>query len=67
VRGYSETHLTLAMSRRDLANYLRLATETVSRVFSRFEKEKLLSVDRREVTLRDHAKLALLGRCMSID
>jgi len=67
VRGYSETHLTLAMSRRDLANYLRLATETVSRVFSRFEKEKLLSVDRREVTLRDHARLALLGRCMSID
>ena len=55
------------MSRRDLANYLRLATETVSRVFSRFEKEKLLSVDRREVTVRDPAKLARLGRCMSID
>jgi len=67
VRGFSETQLTLAMSRRDLANYLRLATETVSRVFSRFEKEKLLSVDRREVTLRDTAKLARLGRCMSID
>jgi CRP/FNR family transcriptional regulator len=67
LRGYSETHLTLAMSRRDLANYLRLATETVSRVFSRFEKEKLLSVDRREVTVRDPVKLARLGRCMSID
>lgn len=62
MRGYSETHLTLAMSRRDLANYLRLATETVSRVFSRFEKEELLSVDRREVTLRDQEKLAKLSR-----
>lgn len=67
VRGYSETHLTLSMSRRDLANYLRLATETVSRVFSRFEKEKLVSVNRREVTLRDPGKLATLGRCLSID
>ena len=64
LRGQSETHLTLAMSRRDLANYLRLATETVSRVFSRFEKEELLSVDRREVTLRDPGKLAKLGRCL---
>lgn len=67
LRGYSETHLTLAMSRRDLANYLRLATETVSRVFSRFEKDGLLTVDRREVALRDPRKLALLGRCLSID
>lgn len=65
VRGHSETHLTLAMSRRDIANYLRLATETVSRVFARFEMEKLLTVDRREVTIREPQKLALLGRCLS--
>lgn len=67
VRGLSETHLTLAMSRRDLANYLRLATETVSRVFSRFEQEGLISVDRRDVTLRDPERLASLGHCLSID
>ena len=67
VRGLSETQLTLAMSRRDLANYLRLATETVSRVFSRFEQEGLIAVDRREVTLRDPEKLARLGHCLSID
>lgn len=67
VRGLSETQLTLAMSRRDLANYLRLATETVSRVFSRFEQEGLVSVDRREVTLRDTEKLAKLGHFLSID
>jgi len=67
VRGYSETHLTLSMSRRDVANYLRLATETVSRVFSRFEQDGLVTVDRREVTLRDMEKLGKLGRCLSID
>jgi len=67
VRGHSETQLTLAMSRRDLANYLRLATETVSRVFSRFEQEGLIAVDRREVTLRDPERLGKLGHCLSID
>ena len=64
-RGYSESFLTLAMSRRDIANYLRLATETVSRVFSRFEQDGLVSVDRREVRLRDPEKLGELGRCFS--
>ncbi len=67
VRGLSETQLTLSMPRRDLANYLRLATETVSRVFSRFEAEGLITVDRREITLRDPEKLARFGNCLSID
>lgn len=67
VRGLSETNLTLAMSRRDLANYLRLATETVSRVFSRFQQDGLIVVDRREVILRNPEKLASLGHCLSID
>lgn len=66
-RGFSESQLTLAMPRRDVANYLRLATETVSRVFSRFEQDGLVSVDRREVVLRDLARLRELGRCFSID
>lgn len=66
LRGYSETHLTLSMSRRDIANYLRLATETVSRVFARFAQDGLIKVDRREITLRDMEKLGKLGRCLSI-
>ena len=64
-RGHSETQLTLAMSRRDIANYLRLATETVSRVFSRFEEDGLVSVDRREVTVQDVGRLKEVGRCFS--
>jgi CRP/FNR family transcriptional regulator len=60
-RGYSETHLTLAMPRRDIANYLRLATETVSRVFTRFEKDGIIAVDRRDVQLLDIDKLRKLG------
>jgi len=64
-RGHSESNLLLAMSRRDIANYLRLATETVSRVFSRFEENGLVSVDRREVTLLDLDKLGEMGSCFA--
>jgi CRP/FNR family transcriptional regulator len=39
------------MSRTDIANYLRLAPETVSRVLKRFNDEGMILVDRREVEL----------------
>ncbi len=63
-RGLSAREFNLTMSRRDIANYLRLAPETVSRVFARFVKEKLISVDRRSVRLNDMPKLHALGRSM---
>ncbi|MGH9552446.1 MAG: fumarate/nitrate reduction transcriptional regulator Fnr, partial [Terriglobales bacterium] len=52
-RGFSQSEFNLAMSRRDIANYLRLAPETVSRVFARFEKERLIRVERRNMHLAD--------------
>lgn len=62
-RGYSETEFILAMSRRDIASYLRLATETVSRVFARFQKSGVLRVDRKEVRIRKLPELmALAGK-----
>ena len=63
-RGFSKSEFNLAMSRRDIANYLRLAPETVSRVFARFEKDRLISVDRRNVHLTDTARLGSMARCM---
>lgn len=60
LRGYSPKEFNLAMSRRDIANYLRLATETVSRVFARFEKEGLIAVDRRALHLLDLPRLRTL-------
>ncbi len=50
-RGYSATEFILAMSRRDIASYLRLATETVSRVLARFQKSGLLEVDRKQLRI----------------
>lgn len=50
-RGFSARRFQLTMARTDIANYLRLAPETVSRVLRRFQTEGLLKVDRREVEL----------------
>jgi len=52
-RGYSETEFILPMSRRDIASFLRLATETVSRVLARFQKSGLLQVDRKQLRIRN--------------
>lgn len=52
-RGYAANHFILSMARRDLANYLGLAPETVSRVFRRFQNDGLIAVDRRELRLLD--------------
>ena len=52
-RGYSATRFRLIMPRRDIANYLRLATETISRVLARFQHNGLIQVERRDVELLD--------------
>lgn len=63
-RGYSATRVHLVMSRADIANYLRLATETVSRVLRRFQDEGLIEVERREVAIRALPRLKHLARCV---
>ena len=60
-RGFSPDRFQLTMARTDIANYLRLAPETVSRVLRRFQKDGLLLVDRREVELLEREKLAALA------
>lgn len=59
-RGYSPYQFYLSMSRLDIANYLGLAVETVSRVFSRFQDEGLLSVQLRHVYIHDLERLRSL-------
>lgn len=58
--GFSNRHFMLPMSRQDIASYLRLATETVSRIFTRFENRGLIRVDRREIWIEDRAALEAL-------
>jgi CRP/FNR family transcriptional regulator len=60
-RHFSATHLSLLMSRTDIANYLRLAAETVSRVLRRMQTDALVAIDRRQVTLLDQPRLERLA------
>ena len=60
-RGFSPNRFQLTMARTDIANYLRLAPETVSRVLRRFQADGLLRVDRREVELADRVQLETLA------
>lgn len=55
--GLAATELRLPMSRQDLGDYLGLALETVSRLFSRFQDEGLITVHGRFVNLVDSARL----------
>jgi CRP/FNR family transcriptional regulator, anaerobic regulatory protein len=64
-RNFSETEFYLSMSRKDIGNYLGLTIETISRTFSRFQNEGLLTTQRKYVNilklheLRNIAGLAL--------
>jgi len=53
--------LHLSMPRADIANYLRLAPETVSRLFRRFRDDSLLLVRGREVEIVDRRRLKNLA------
>jgi CRP/FNR family transcriptional regulator, anaerobic regulatory protein len=55
--GFSATRFHLSMSRGDIANYLRLASETVSRVLTRFRAQNLIRIDGRELELLNRARL----------
>ena len=64
-RGFSANRFNLSMSRRDIANHLRLAAETVTRVFTQFHQEALIRVDRRGMHLLDISRLQ--QRCAAMD
>ena len=56
-RGFSATDFYLSMSRHEIGNYLGLAVETVSRLFTRFQDDGLLRVERKHIQLIDLVRL----------
>jgi CRP/FNR family transcriptional regulator len=56
-RGYSKSEFLLFMTRKEIANYLGLTFETVSRVLSHFQSMQWISLDGKHLLIRDMAAL----------
>lgn len=60
-RGYSAKSFRLAMSRNEIGNYLGLAVETVSRVFTRFQQQGLIAAEGKNISILQHTELCALA------
>lgn len=59
--GYSQSEFNLFMNRADIASYLGLASETISRVLSQLEQDKIIAVDYRRLIILDRERLLSIG------
>jgi CRP/FNR family transcriptional regulator len=56
-RHWKATEFVLSMPRQDIANYLGLAVETVSRLFAHYQEEGVIQVDRRRISILNMQRL----------
>ena len=62
-RGYARDDFHLRMTRDEIGSYLGLSLETVSRLFSRFQDDGLITVQQKHIRILDIAALkALMSR-----
>lgn len=54
----------LPMSRQDIGNYLRLSAETISRLFSQFKDNKIISVEHKKIQFLQLDQLKLIAGIM---
>lgn len=60
-RGYSGREFLLPMSNTDIASRVTLVPETVSRIFTRLARMKIVTITDRHVTILDRERLATLA------
>ena len=65
-RRFSAQRFMLRMTRAEIGSFLGLTLETISRVFSRFQRLGLLRVTRREIELLDMATLQALAQSQAL-
>ncbi|HHJ34417.1 MAG TPA: transcriptional regulator FNR, partial [Gammaproteobacteria bacterium] len=59
--GQPVDEIKLSMTRQDIANYLGLAIETVSRALRRFQDSGMLNVSRRKIQIYDYECLLFIA------
>ncbi|MFK8010535.1 MAG: cyclic nucleotide-binding domain-containing protein [Marinicellaceae bacterium] len=60
-RGYSDTEFFLPISQRDIANYLGMAEETLSRVFKKLQKLGAVNYKKHNLTIIDEPLLTKIS------
>lgn len=58
VRGYSAAEFNLRMTREEIGSYLGLKLETVSRMFSKLQKERIVDSNGKQIRIVDSERLA---------
>jgi CRP/FNR family transcriptional regulator len=61
-RGFSSTDMVLRMTREEIGSYLGLKLETVSRTFSKFVEDGLITVKQKVIHIIEPERLALLAK-----
>jgi CRP/FNR family transcriptional regulator len=56
-RGYSATRFSLLLDRERIGSYLGIKLETVSRVLSRFQEDGLLTVQHKDIEIKNFERL----------
>jgi CRP/FNR family transcriptional regulator len=51
------------MPRRDIANHLNMAAETISRLFKRMQDSGVITIKRRELSIMDMSELKKMAGC----
>jgi CRP/FNR family transcriptional regulator len=59
--GTTGMNFNLSMTREDIARYLGLATETVSRILSKFQLNNILECSKKNIFLKDYSQLQILA------
>jgi CRP/FNR family transcriptional regulator len=57
-RGYSAAEFNLRMTREEIGSYLGLKLETVSRMFSKLQKERIVDTNGKQIRIIDSERLA---------
>jgi CRP/FNR family transcriptional regulator len=60
--GYSATEIHLPMSRQDIGCYLGLSNETVSRIFTQLQKNKIISIQPKMIMVNDLTSLKEMSK-----
>jgi CRP/FNR family transcriptional regulator len=66
-RGHVSAELYLPMSRRDIANHLGLAPETISRLLKKFQQQNVINIKNRLVTILDREQLETMVHCHALE